>query len=740
MRVSNLKKTYGKRTLFQNLSFEIDSGLVLINGESGCGKSTILRILRGNAKPDEGEVFLDDDGPALDSLSTKERENTVFTHIAYAGQEPSLPDSLSPAQCEEVFLDGMDSEKLSAYAEQLDISSLKNTRLSSMSGGERMKWETAFCLASKAPILLLDEPFRSMDRTSVETSLAMINEVAKQKIVFLVDHGKVPENTDFSLRLVFSEDGLKVEKKPGLFKQQQAPALPNGTKRKRICPLLKDMLKLGSWPSLFLLLVILVSTFCLSSGLTTDPAYFSERDRTAAQVNSAPFSLISYIRNGYDTELTEEDFESEWLKNGFEVWGFSDERLFNTGGYNTYMVSCLDPDEYSFNQVTYFSYAIHAKEDITSQLQIEDSIVYEPTGETLEMSPGTLDNPFISAFIDSNIVQDFGCFGGSEIRFCLLLVTPDFFNVVLLNGLDTLVDESSGEPVTTEAPVWEWEDGTHPIIGISQDYSNDPKSKKITILDTNKFQIGIPGIPAGGEGSIYSKYITSAVGKDDGTLIWKGNTQIEAVDGNLTLSLSAYKTLLLDFPNISTVSMSEGYYLMLPKESCPEAFSSGLLPQSINRLDYSKYGDSLAVSLETTGIILSVVSIVLTILAVAFTMRRAKGTLEAYRTQRTTASQFVASFSFMTLIFLVPSLILILLWSLWLGPLAMNFIVYSMYTQATIEKPNLAIAEPLDKSKFPVMLYETQPIQAVTSVIVILLWILFFVFLTVSLWRMYKKK
>ncbi len=61
IRLNNITKSYGKKTVIQPVSITIDSGsFTTLLGPSGCGKTTLLRMLSGLETPDSGEIFFDD--------------------------------------------------------------------------------------------------------------------------------------------------------------------------------------------------------------------------------------------------------------------------------------------------------------------------------------------------------------------------------------------------------------------------------------------------------------------------------------------------------------------------------------------------------------------------------------------------------------------------------------------------------------------------------------------------------
>jgi ABC-type nitrate/sulfonate/bicarbonate transport system ATPase subunit len=144
--IERLTKKYGSRTLYSNFSYTIKKGKRnILLGPSGCGKSTLISIIAGldnewsgslTGVPEKvGAAFQDE--RLLPWLSG--RENILFTapHIT--------------------------SSKLKEISRICRIESFLNTRVSKMSGGERQRLSLARSIAGSPELLLLDEPFRSLD-------------------------------------------------------------------------------------------------------------------------------------------------------------------------------------------------------------------------------------------------------------------------------------------------------------------------------------------------------------------------------------------------------------------------------------------------------------------------------------------------------------------------------------------------------------------------------------------------
>lgn len=138
-----ISKSYGARKVFENFSLEIQEGEILcILGESGCGKTTLLNI--------------------LSRLTTCEGilEN-VPKKVGYIFQEARLMPNLT-LEDNLRYVGGRD-EDIEEILQKTELFSVKSKRPKELSGGEKQRVSIARAFLSNAPLLLLDEPFSSLD-------------------------------------------------------------------------------------------------------------------------------------------------------------------------------------------------------------------------------------------------------------------------------------------------------------------------------------------------------------------------------------------------------------------------------------------------------------------------------------------------------------------------------------------------------------------------------------------------
>jgi molybdate transport system ATP-binding protein len=146
-----------------------DSGVLVIQGESGAGKTTILDCIAGLRKPDTGEIAIDgkvcySETGAIDLPARDRNIGYVFQNYALFPHMTVLRNITYGQKCRHIE-DGLYTERI---MESFNISHLKDKFPSEISGGEKQRVALARALAVKPGLLLLDEPFSALDSRTKE--------------------------------------------------------------------------------------------------------------------------------------------------------------------------------------------------------------------------------------------------------------------------------------------------------------------------------------------------------------------------------------------------------------------------------------------------------------------------------------------------------------------------------------------------------------------------------------------
>ncbi|MGN1103544.1 MAG: ABC transporter ATP-binding protein [Candidatus Coproplasma sp.] len=150
MKIENLSVSYGKNKVYDNFNLEFEnSGVTCLLGESGCGKTTILNAIAGLI-PYTG--------------------NVTPVKISYVFQTPRLVPNLTVLT--NLTLTGADEGKAGAMLEGVGLSSKINAYPKTLSGGEAQRVSLCRAFLHPADLLLLDEPFSSLD---LKTKLSVMD-------------------------------------------------------------------------------------------------------------------------------------------------------------------------------------------------------------------------------------------------------------------------------------------------------------------------------------------------------------------------------------------------------------------------------------------------------------------------------------------------------------------------------------------------------------------------------------
>lgn len=163
LRVENLSFGYGDEAVLNSVSLDVERGDTLsIQGVSGSGKTTLLKVIAGLETPDGGSVELA--GADISGQSPQERD------VVYLYQEPLLFPHLSVyeniafgLQLRDVD-EGRLEARVTGLIERLGLDGLEGRRPDQLSGGQQQRVAFGRALIVNPSVLLLDEPFASLDR------------------------------------------------------------------------------------------------------------------------------------------------------------------------------------------------------------------------------------------------------------------------------------------------------------------------------------------------------------------------------------------------------------------------------------------------------------------------------------------------------------------------------------------------------------------------------------------------
>ena len=191
----NLVKVYSGRTVVNNVSIEVKQGeIVGLLGPNGAGKTTTFYQVVGLIKPDEGQVFLNDED--ITKLPMYKRAQLG---IGYLPQEASVFRKLSvedniTAILEMTKLSKQEQkEKLESLLDEFHLHHVRKSNGDVVSGGERRRTEIARALAVDPKFILLDEPFAGIDPIAVEDIQAIVAKLKYKNIGILITDHNVTE-------------------------------------------------------------------------------------------------------------------------------------------------------------------------------------------------------------------------------------------------------------------------------------------------------------------------------------------------------------------------------------------------------------------------------------------------------------------------------------------------------------------------------------------------------------------
>jgi NitT/TauT family transport system ATP-binding protein len=182
--LSGVTHQFGETKIFENLNLEVREGcFCCVTGPSGCGKSTLLRIIAGLYKPVDGDVFLDRAPPSLKKgeIGFVFQEDALFPWYTV---EQNITFALKTRNIDK----RMWNDTVEYNLRKVGLAEFRNYYPTQLSGGMKQRAAIARVLAYNPKLLLMDEPFASLDslnRNRLQAELIDLWTREKKTIVFV---------------------------------------------------------------------------------------------------------------------------------------------------------------------------------------------------------------------------------------------------------------------------------------------------------------------------------------------------------------------------------------------------------------------------------------------------------------------------------------------------------------------------------------------------------------------------
>lgn len=209
LRANNLYKKYKSRVVVNDVSVEVRQGeIVGLLGPNGAGKTTSFYMIVGLIKPNEGNIFLEQEEITDLPMYLRAKKG-----IGYLAQEASVFRKLTVEENLMAVLEMSDKtkkeqkEKVEELLEEFSLTHVRKNLGMVLSGGERRRTEIARALAVDPKFVLLDEPFAGVDPIAVEEIQTIVAKLKNKNIGILITDHNVNETLSITDRAYLLFEG-----------------------------------------------------------------------------------------------------------------------------------------------------------------------------------------------------------------------------------------------------------------------------------------------------------------------------------------------------------------------------------------------------------------------------------------------------------------------------------------------------------------------------------------------------
>ena len=206
--LKNIIKKYDTKTIINDVSLKIkDKEFLVLVGSSGCGKSTILRMIAGLEDITSGEIYIGD--KCVNNIHPKDRDIAfVFQSYALYPHMTVYENIAFPLKMRNLKKDEID-KKVKEAAEILDLTEYLNRRPKQLSGGQRQRVALGRAIVRNPKVFLMDEPLSNLDaklRVQMRSEIKKLHEKLQTTFIY-VTHDQT-EALTMGDRIVVLDQGV----------------------------------------------------------------------------------------------------------------------------------------------------------------------------------------------------------------------------------------------------------------------------------------------------------------------------------------------------------------------------------------------------------------------------------------------------------------------------------------------------------------------------------------------------
>lgn len=187
--LKNVKKTFGEKVLFESLNLKIENGeFVILTGESGCGKTTLLNMIGALESVDSGEIVVDKKNICI----TKNHMWYFREKVGFLFQNFALVEQKTVKQNLDLVMKSNRRPLTDLQAlEKVGLNDVLNRRVYTLSGGEQQRVALARLMIKNCDIILADEPTGSLDYDNASRVMSILKNMNDEgKTIIMVTHDK----------------------------------------------------------------------------------------------------------------------------------------------------------------------------------------------------------------------------------------------------------------------------------------------------------------------------------------------------------------------------------------------------------------------------------------------------------------------------------------------------------------------------------------------------------------------